>query len=194
MPLEGGASNKAGRMKGLIGLLLLLDLRGSVWAQRQYSALPFPPYEIYEAVLGYAEASNLEGISKTLPYLKPLFNVLLERRDKDFETIIRRALDAKNPNAAKAALLEMIFEDMLFNLEAADGTRGVAQYREALQMAFMDYHFLSPAVRSSDPSLDDAVLREFKMAYRLGKNKRILELASGVEHVLSVKAGLKGPE
>ena len=178
-------------MKGLIGLLLLMDLQGGLWAQRQYSALPFPPYEIYEAVIGYAEASDLKGVSKTLPYLKPLFNALRKRRGKDFETSIRRALDAKIPSTAKAALLEMIFEDMLFNLEAADATGAVAQYRESLQMAFMDYHFLSPAVRSSNPALDAAVLRGFKLAYRLGKTRGILELVPGVEHALSAKLGLK---
>lgn len=171
---------------------MLLALQGSLWAHQQYAALPFPPYEIYQALFAYVDDANLEGVSKALTFLKPLCAVLREKRGKDVEAGIRRALDAGDPAAVKTALLEMIFEDMLLNLTEADAAPGIQAYRENLQRAFMDYNFLSPALKASDAALDAAALREFKAAYRMGNSRLILELAPKIESALPKQSRSKG--
>lgn len=166
--------------------LILVGLQGTVWGQRQYDGLRFPPYEVYEALSGYAESGNLSALATAAAHLSSLTAALDPAGAKNLSGAISRAAVVGDGPASIRAVRELIFEDLRFNLGEFRHLSGERR-RDLLQMAFMDYHFLSSAVLARDTALDRAVRRAFKTAYRSGE---IAPLEAAVERVA---AAVRGP-
>lgn len=160
--------------------LILACLQVPAWGQRQYSGLRFPPYEIFQALTGYAEDGSLAALSAATTHLPSLTAALDPGGERDLLGAIRRAAASGDRGAAARAVRELVGQDLRFNLAEFRRAPG-GRKRDLLQMAFMDYHFLSAAVRARDPALDRVVRRAFKTAYRTGKIEPLESEVLGLE-------------
>lgn len=151
----------------------------AAWAQRQYEGLPFPPHEIFDALTGFAESSDFPAVQRAASRIKPLFKALDPEGRKGLEHAVRDSCARRDAPGLRRAVLALILEDLHFNLAAA--REDSARVADLLQMAFIDYQFLSPAVRARDKGLDAEVRRGFKAAYRARDATELAKRVKGLE-------------
>lgn len=164
----------------ILALRLALSTTGcGAWAQRQYEGLPFPPYEIFDALTGFAESSDFPAAQRAASRIKPLFEALDPHGRKGLEHAVRDGCARRDAPALRRAVLAVILEDLHSNLAAA--REAPARVADLLQMAFIDYQFLSPAVRARDKGRDAEIRRGFKAAYRARDATDLAKLVKGLE-------------
>ncbi|MBI5623966.1 MAG: hypothetical protein HY924_09320 [Elusimicrobia bacterium] len=149
--------------------MLLLSCAQFSLAQEQYRGLPYPPNEIFEAMLSYAEDGGFQGLTASLAYVRPLSEVLNREFKVDAEAGIRDAIAAKSPAEARKAVLRLIYLDLRLNIRTAGETEDAARREEAVQLAFLDYGFLSREIKAKDRLLDQEIKRCFRKLYRCRK-------------------------
>jgi hypothetical protein len=155
--------------RGLLGLALwgALLAPAPAAAQEQYEGLAFAPYEIYEAILLYADDANFEGLEKSLKYLKPLLKHLGREYGQDLEGEIKKKIDGRDAPAVKRLLCRVILADMHLHLRAAEAPGRKGDFAERVQMAYTNYKLLSPVIVIRGGKGADAELRKaFKDLYR----------------------------
>jgi hypothetical protein len=155
--------------RGLLGLALCAAMLSPApaSAQAQYEGLSFAPYEIYEAILLYADDSNFEGLEKSLKYLRPLLKYLGREYGQDLEGEIKKKIDGRDAPAVKRLLCKVILADMHLHLRAAEAPGRKGDFAERIQMAYTNYKLLSPVIVVRGGKSADAELRKaFKDLYR----------------------------
>lgn len=164
---------RAGLALGLIAM--------PAWGQRQYEGLKFPPYEVFDALEGFAAAGDFPALEKTAQWILPLFQALDQDGSRGLEREFRQAAAARDAPRTRRAIRSLLLADLRFNLDAARG--GPERRGELLQMAYSDYHFLSPAVRSADKQRDADIRLAFKRAYRAGDLSGLERRLDGLERL-----------
>ncbi len=155
--------------------LLLFGGAGMTSAQTQYKGIPFPPYEFYEALLGYCQEGSLAALGRSIGYLSPLFEAIHEELEVDAREGIENSIRRADPAAAKRAVLRLIYLDLELNGRSACRAGSGATRLEFLQMAYTDYNFLSPTVRERDKSLDRSAKESFKQMYAVNDHAVVTE-------------------
>ena len=146
-------------------------------AQDQYRGLPYPPNEIFEAMLGYAEEDGFPGLTASLRYIQPLTAALHREFKLDPEAGIRAALAEKNAEKARLAVLGLIFLDLRLNLRTAGEAEEAAKRAESVQMAFLDFELLSPAIKAKNRVLDRTAHEDFRRMYAAKDRMSVQTLA-----------------
>ncbi|MFA6318595.1 MAG: hypothetical protein WC943_14395 [Elusimicrobiota bacterium] len=159
---------------------VLLGCGGLALAQGQYRGLPFPPDEIFEAMLSYADDGGFKGLSAALGYVRPLTDRLKREFKEDVEEDLRAAIAQRDRRKCRMAVASLIFLDMRLNLKAATEAEDESLRAALVQMAFIDYGFLSPEIKAADRALDKAARDAFRRMHRARDSALIKELAAGL--------------
>lgn len=162
----------------LVGLLV-----EAVAAPHQYERLRFAPYEVFEAMLAYAEQGDFEPLLRGASYASPLFEAL--PGGAEVERQLKKAAATRDSRAALAAVQRLLLIDLRFNMRGAAGPGGLE--RERLQMAFVDYHFLAPRVRAADARLDRRIRAAFRTAYETGDTAELRAATQTLPAALKVE-------
>ena len=146
--------------------MILLGCAHLGLAHDQYRGLPYPPNEMFEAMLNYADDGGFQGLSASLVYVHPLAAELQREFGVGAEAGIRRAISEKSAPKARLAVLRLIALDMRLNLKTAGETDDAGRRVESVQMAFLDYGFLAPGIKVLDRPLDREAKDAFRRLYR----------------------------
>ena len=174
------------------GLLALQSPRAA-GAQEQYQGLPLAPYEIYQAVVGYAADQNFDALGKSLKHFPGLMQALSKHCGKDLQTELEQALLKKDGLATREALMEMIFADFSLNLSQAVATPDRSSRRERLEMAYVDLTFLARDARAVNPGIVDETRSALTRLAKLDERKDIEAGAKAIRQRLSETVPHCGP-
>ncbi|MBI4133978.1 MAG: hypothetical protein HY475_00990 [Candidatus Terrybacteria bacterium] len=136
-----------------------------IHAQQQYKDIALPPYEFYEALVGYAENENYDGLGRAMRHLDPLFSAVRERFGTDVKGDMQLGMRQRDNQKVLASIFRLLFLDMKLNLEAARKARP-ADKNQMIEMGYLNYRFLSPRVAARNKKMDAAIKADFKAAYR----------------------------
>lgn len=171
-------------------LLIFLLFRVKGAQSDQYEGIPFPPYEFFEAVLTYSQERDFPALETSLRYLKPLLDALKDQ-GRDIGEELRSAVAEKDALVTRRALRKLILMDMRHNLAEASRADDERRRRERLQMAYVDFYFLSTSGDRGDGFDDNGKARSlFKQANRPGKVRAASQALSELQDLNA--AWLKG--
>ncbi len=173
-------------------LMLAFPPASAARAQDQYRGLPFPPDEIYEAMLGYADSGGFQGLTASLRYVHPLSTTLRESFQEDPEAGIRAAAVRGSPAEAREAVLRLIFLDLRYNLAAAAAEEDAAKRAQQVRLAALDYSFLSPRLRAADRAVDRAAQELLRRLLRDPQRRRTKELSETLLALLGPSFLIRG--
>ena len=177
---------RSSRSAGLaVAGLLALRAPRAAGAQEQYQGLPLAPYEIYQAVVGYAADQNFDALGKSLKHFPGLIQALSNHCGKDLQAGLEQALLKKDGLATRRALMEMIFADFSLNLSQAVATPERSARRERLEMAYVDLTFLARDARAVNPGIVDDTRSGLTRLAKLDEHKEIEAGAKAIRQRLS---------
>ena len=177
----------------LLLLALTLPSPMAVCAQEQYRGLPLAPYEIYQAVVGYAADQNFEALKKSLKHFPGLIQALSEHCGKDLQASLEQALMARDAGATQAALMQMIFADFSLNLSQAERIDDRAARRDRLEMAYVDFTFLARLASAKDPHVADETRSGLSQLAKLDDLSQVAAQAAAIRSRLAAAVPHCGP-
>jgi hypothetical protein len=166
------------------GLLALQSPRAA-GAQEQYQGLPLAPYEIYQAVVGYAADQNFDALGKSLKHFPGLIQALSDHCGKDLQSELEQALLKRDALATRQALMEMIFADFSLNLSQAVARPDRSSRRERLEMAYVDLTFLARDASAIAPGIVDETRSGLTRLAKLQDRGEVETAAKAIRHRLS---------
>lgn len=131
---------------------------------RQYQGLPLPPDEVFEALTSLARESRFSRLETACVHLEPLFAAQRARLGEDARAPLLAAARAGERARAEAAVRRLIFLDLRLNLAAA-GDESARRRRKAVEMAWMDFHFLEEEAARAG-RVRDAAADAFRRLHR----------------------------
>jgi hypothetical protein len=174
----------------VLPLLALLLAPVLAAAQEQYRGLPVAPYEIYEAIVGYAADQNFEALHKSLKHFPFLLQLLSTHCGTDLQGELETGLSHKDAAQTQRALMKMLFADFSLNLTQAVASAERAGRRERLEMAYVDLTFMAREASRRDPRVVEqtrealAVLAKTddRTAFEAGAGDALRRLAATMPH------------
>jgi hypothetical protein len=151
-----------------------------------YAALPAPVYEVYGALLSYADDSAFDRLGASLKHLRELFRALDGCCAEPLESRMTEAVSRRDAAQARERVLEMIAVDFRRHLDAAASATDAPRASQELQMAAVLYAILSPVVRHADGARDERIRGELKGLLHLDRSP---ELATRSQVVLADLGG-----
>lgn len=139
---------------------------GVLAAKNQYEGIPYPPFEFFEAIVGYADRQDYPALSKCLEYLKPVNQAIRKDWNVDPCAEIEKGIFRKDAAIVRKAVWKLIFFDMKVNLQNAQKADDWSKQREAVQMAYVNYMFLAPVIARQSKDQERALREMLKKIYR----------------------------
>lgn len=138
----------------------------SAFAQPYRDNLPIPSLEINRNLLSYVQAKDFEKISRTLPVIKSLTDVLKTKFGSDIESELRSALDSQDQGRVLNATQHLVYLDLkdLMNLSMEMMEESADKAKAKIRAAFLNYHLLSPFIQTANFAADQRIKKNFRTA------------------------------
>jgi hypothetical protein len=132
-----------------------------------YAGLPAPAFEVYQALLEYADDGAFDRLGASMKHLAELFGVLEGCCAEPLRVRIGDAVSRHDAAQTRDRVLELIAVDFKRHIDAAATTQDNARATQELQMAAALYAILSPVVRHADGPRDARIRGELREMLRL---------------------------
>jgi hypothetical protein len=127
-----------------------------------YASLPAPAYEVYEAMLNYADDGAFARLGASLRHLDGLYRVLESCCGEPLKDHLVEALARADRAQVRARVTQLIAVDLRRHLAASRSVKDAARASQEVQMAAALYAILSPSVRLGDAGRDARIRHELK--------------------------------
>lgn len=134
------------------------------WAQDYRDSLTLPSLEINRNLITYAQAMDLQKISRTLPVIKPLTDALKTKFGIDVESEIRSALVVQDPARLLKATQQLVYFNIKDLMDLSLGLLGesTSKARAKMKAAYLNYLLLSPFIQKVNLSSDQLIKNRFR--------------------------------
>lgn len=146
----------------------VLDAKELV-AQEYRERMKVPSVTIYETMLNCAAKEDYEKVSKSLPFVWEILEVLKVKFEINLEKEIKLACEKKDKELLLASIRKLIFYDMKDLISILIFSRDIptTRLRIFIRTGYLDYLLLSPKIKEEEFKTDLALKKVFQRVFYL---------------------------
>ncbi len=141
-------------------------------AQEYRDRMKIPSVTLYETMLNFTVKEDYEKVSKSVPFIREILDVIKTKFEVDLEKELKTALENKQKELVLLAIRKTIFYDMkdLFSILVSTETiaeQSTVRLRTFIRTGYLDYLLLSPKIKEKEFKTDLSLKKTFQRVFYL---------------------------
>ncbi len=141
-------------------------------AQEYRDRMKIPSVTLYETMLNFTVKEDYEKVSKSVPFIHEILEVIKAKFEVDLEKELKTALENKEKELIILTIRKTIFYDMkdLFSILISTETiaeQSTVRLRTFIRTGYLDYLLLSPKIKEKEFKTDLTLKKVFQRVFYL---------------------------